>query len=120
MKFLLSLGLFALLFFSAGCFDKPGEGKLAQQGFAIADPIINALEKYKNEHGKYPQRLGELVPEYLEKDPQKDDAGEIRFIYFPAEEGGSYYLRLSYPSFFGTDDCSYTPAERKWSCGGTM
>jgi hypothetical protein len=112
------------LSFSSACVEKPGEGKQAQQGFAAADPIIAALENYKNEQGRYPRRLRELVPQYLEKDPQKnpekDDAGEIRFIYYPAEENTSYNLRMSYPTLFGADECRYTPTEKKWACGGAM
>jgi hypothetical protein len=117
------LCLLILIFTAASftaCIEKPGEGKQAQQGFAAADPIINALENYKNEQGKYPARLSELVPQYLEKDPQKDDKSEIRFVYYPAEESTSYSLRLSYPTIFGADECRYTPAEKRWTCGGAM
>src|SRR5882757_2310207 len=106
--------------FVGGCVEKPGEGKAARQGFSTAEPIINALENYKNEQGNYPQRLGELVPRYLEKDPQKDENSQIRFIYYRVEENNSYNLRMSYPAFFGSDDCSYTPAGKKWTCGGKM
>ena len=106
--------------FLTACMEKPGEGKQAQQGFAAADPIINALENYRNEQGKYPGRLSELVPHYLEKDPQKDDKSEVRFIYYPAEESMSYSLRMSYPTLFGADECRYTPTEKRWVCGGAM
>jgi hypothetical protein len=112
------------LIFSSACVEKPGEGKQARQGFAAANPIINALENYRNEQGKYPGRLSELVPQYLEKDPQKDsqqdESGEIRFVYYPVEENTSYYLHLSYPTLFGADECRYTPAEKRWICGGAM
>ncbi len=115
----LLIGLLVLISFTA-CVEKPGEGKQAQQGFAAADPVINALENYKNEQGKYPGRLSELVPQYLEKDPQKNESGEIQFIYYPTEENTSYHLRMSYPTLFGADECRYTPTEKKWTCGGAM
>lgn len=118
-RILIFLCLLAAVF-SAGCIEKPGEGKLARSGFLTAEPVIAALETYKNEQGKYPQALGELVPRYLESDPQKDENSEIRFTYYPVEENSSYSLRLSYPAFFGTDDCSYTPKEKRWVCGGKM
>ncbi len=121
-KFIL-IGLIFLLCLTGAscrsCPEKPGSGPRAEHAFAAAFPVTEALENYKNEKGKYPQNLSELVPKYLEKDPGQEETGEVRFTYFPDAQGKTYRLRFSYEiPMGGSDECSFTPEVKKWNCGG--
>jgi hypothetical protein len=99
--------------------EKPGSGLRAEQGFAAAFPITQALENCKNDTGRYPQNLRELVPKYLEKDPQQEENSEVKFTYFPDPQGQTYRLRFtSEIPMGGTDECNFTPEDKKWNCGG--
>ena len=54
-------------FFYSLTFSYTGENlsKLAMNG----EPIVDALEKYKNDHGEYPEKLSQLIPEYIQSIP---------------------------------------------------
>jgi hypothetical protein len=89
-------------------------------GFALSEPVIDALERFKGAKGKYPQNLRELVPEFIEKNPQKEENSEIKFTYFPDDQNNAYRLRFTYGTRYGAYDCYFASKNSQWSCGGTM
>lgn len=102
-----------------GWAEKPGAGPRAEHGFAAAFPVTEALENYRNDYGKYPQNLDELVPKYLAQTPPQNEASEVRFTYYPDSRGETFRLRFSYEiPMGGMDECSFTPEVKKWNCGG--
>ncbi|MCX5804432.1 MAG: hypothetical protein NTU69_13055 [Proteobacteria bacterium] len=71
-----------------------------------ASVIIAACEQYKTKKGVYPDRLNNLVPEYLSKVPVARYSGITGWTYFhhskKREDEGDYYtLQYSYESLFG-------------------
>ena len=97
--------------------QKPGNGEQAEAGYASAKKIIAGLDHFQKENGKYPQNLNELVPRFLEKNPQKDENAEIKFTYFPDQEKNTYRLRFIYEAPAGTAECNYSPDDKNWNCG---
>ena len=62
----LLVGALVLCLTSCFCFGPaPGKGQKARAGFRAAAPVIQALEKFREDHGQYPADLSELVPKYL-------------------------------------------------------
>ena len=59
--------------------------------FQRGDAIIVALEKYRTDHGTYPDTLDALVPKYLPA-VQEPDYGERRWVYITYNEKGAYGL----------------------------
>ncbi len=92
--------------------QKPGEGKKAERGYALAAPIITALENYHTAEGHYPTQLEELLPYYLSDLPLQEDGTPLEY----AVEGESYWLQFSYTKP-GFNDCIYRP-EAGWKCHG--
>ncbi|GAK58316.1 hypothetical protein U27_05290 [Candidatus Vecturithrix granuli] len=90
----------------------PGEGKKAEHGYAVCQPIIEALERYHQENRSYPDTLDVLIPEYIEGIPEEVHGYPI--LYNITEE--SYRLRFSYEQP-GMNHCDYMP-ETGWKCYG--
>jgi hypothetical protein len=89
----------------------PGEGPQAQQGYNTCEPIISALEAYKNSRGEYPQTLKDLKPKYLKSIPEK--LGEEP-IEYSRRSKNEFILDFTYIEN-GAVNCDYTPS-RKWKC----
>lgn len=109
---LLAIGL-------AGC-DHPGEGPKAQRGYARSQPVIQALERYREEHRMYPTELTTLVPRYLPPtalQPPNDPAQNHPFEY--RVERDSYELTFTYAGP-GFNRCTYASATRRWTCRGAF
>ena len=55
------------------------------------DQVINAIERYRRDHGAYPPDLEALVPEYLSRVPEIYIRGGRRLVYLPnpEHEGGA-------------------------------
>jgi hypothetical protein len=66
-----------------------------------AEPIIDALGVYHKEHGKYPDRLMELVPEYLAEVPLAGIRVCPEFVYVSngreVGDSGQPYRRMNTP-----------------------
>ncbi|MBM3981993.1 MAG: hypothetical protein FJ304_17310 [Planctomycetes bacterium] len=99
-------------------------------------PVIDALEKYKVAHGKYPQKLDELVsaglidaiPDLADNTDHQGRPGRIkdaqRLGYLTDSEGGEYYLGFRFvfaereillPSEFAWQ---YNSKRKSWEPGG--
>ena|SRR5690606_11965802 len=95
----------------AGC-EKPGEGRKAEQGYAAAAPVIEALAAYHTDHQAYPETLDALIPDYLAAIPQPEAMPPLDY----APTGPSYELTFEYVGP-GMNRCVYTP-EDGWRCSG--
>ena len=90
----------------------PGKGPKAEAGYQACQPLIEALEKFHAQEGRYPEMLEELVPAYLTSLPT--EVNDMEIIY--RLDGESYSLEFSYAGP-GMNHCSYTP-EKGWKCYG--
>ena len=78
---LLLLGLLLLSgcippFFFLDC--APSKCKEAKEGFAHSQPVIAALDAYRQEHGGYPDNLNALVPRYIPAVPEQIGDRDLR------------------------------------------
>jgi hypothetical protein len=92
--------------------EPPGVGEKYEKGYAASAPVIEALEKYRADHDAYPQKLAELVPDYLPAAPGKTDA--LDFSY--SSTGDSYSFSFHYTGP-GMNTCTFKPGE-DWRCSG--
>jgi len=61
--------------------------------------LMNSLQACFDDHGKYPDSLGDLVPKYLDRiKPYKD--GKQEWIY-SRDENGNFVLGIGYESYCG-------------------
>jgi hypothetical protein len=95
----------------AAC-DAPGEGKKAEQGYALCRPVIDALDDYYRDHQAYPEHLNALVPGYIDQVPDTFDSFPIEY----EAVNGSYNLTFCYQRP-GMNRCTYTP-ETQWDSEG--
>jgi hypothetical protein len=117
---LILITILCFTFIADNCGDKPGEGEAAKRGYAAAQPVIEALEKYKQENGKYPDTWIKLVPKYLNEVP-KDNNG-LRYSYLYNEGKNIYVLEFTYDGsgVMGIVECNYYSNTKSWSCGGKV
>ena len=78
---------------------------------AAAMPLIDAVEQYKTENGRYPSDLDKLVPDYVES-LDKAKLERLTLRYRPWQQSSSY--RFSFKS--GSTTCTWTPEEAEWDC----
>ncbi|HSG49322.1 MAG TPA: hypothetical protein VLA43_15985, partial [Longimicrobiales bacterium] len=79
-------GLLAVMTLAAGaCADAGAQqvGAFARDGMAAARPLLDALERFRAERGRYPQYLDDLTPRYLEALPAAGAGGGSKqpFVY---------------------------------------
>ena len=97
-----------------GC-PAPGKGCKANRGYEHSEPVIGALERFRDDHGAYPEALADLVPTYITADALQPPVQEsYGFAY--RRVGESYELLFAYVGP-GMNRCMYTPAA-KWKCWG--
>lgn len=60
-----------------------------------AIPIIDAIERYKNEHKKYPENLTVLVPTYLSESPYAAFGEDVNYWPEPHQFGPPFYFGFS-------------------------
>ncbi|MDH4240572.1 MAG: hypothetical protein OEW48_13510 [Phycisphaerae bacterium] len=60
---------------------------------------MNSLKAYFDDHGKYPDSLGDLVPKYLDqiKPPKRGQSGWL----YSRTEKGNFSLEIGYESYCG-------------------
>ena len=94
--------------------EPPGVGVKAERGYAACNPIIDALEVYKETHRDYPTTLEELVPGLIAEVPTSVPGAEI---WYEKTEAG-YRLNFTYTGP-GMNICTYSPeAGTEWKCSG--
>ena len=82
------VGACAAMFLLAACQTfAPGEDEKGKQLREPANKILTAIEQYKQEHGRYPNSLYELVPKYVDRLPEEptlridEYSSTLRFAY---------------------------------------
>jgi hypothetical protein len=77
----------------------------------IGNTIVDALEKYRADKGKYPEQLELLVPDYLSKIP-KHRVSTKKWEY---RGGGENFVLLFSPNAKSTyPNCSYVSQHGEW------
>jgi len=95
-------------------FDPPGKGAAAERGYALSAPLIEALEKYRVDHARYPASLSVLSPTYVRIIPEEEiKDGRLEYL----SRGDRYELSFTYGPP-GRNICVYRSAETQWSCYG--
>jgi hypothetical protein len=93
----------------------PGESARDSDLMRRAEPIIVALEKFHSSHGRYPQKLDELVPHYVA------DRGSLAAFRYGRWKR-DYSLEFSYatgiPPFRSITHCIYDSTKKKWIAMG--
>ena len=113
MKTFLCIMLLCGVVFCAGCEEEPpGKGMKAAAGYAFTKPLIEKLETYRQQQGKYPARIQEIEPAVETQKPK-----EIEFGYKQLDAGNGYDLFFAYYGP-GMNVCHYSSAEKQWRCSG--
>lgn len=101
----------ALLFLLAACAGMPaGEDQAGMELKAASSKVLVALAQFRQERGRYPTSLYELVPRYLPELPDEpilhinDDTGTVGFAY-----------SRGYPKL-GRVTCSAKLGTAEWRC----
>ena len=92
--------------------EPPGVGAKAEMGYAACAPIIEALAKYHEATGAYPDDLQGLDPAYLTSIPAEVNDHPIRY----QKTETAYTLSFQYIGP-GMNVCTYSP-DMKWKCSG--
>lgn len=106
----------AITLLLGGC-TPPGKGPAAERGYRRSAPVIAALERYRAQHGAYPDSLAALVPGFLADSALRvPDRERERYPLGYRRTVDGYELTFRYAGP-GMNTCTYTPAAR-WKCGG--
>lgn len=103
----------------AAC-DNPGEGPRFETGRQQAEPVIEAIHAYRDEHGRYPARLDDLVPKFYSKRFLDDHTpGRPIPFFYQTNPDGSFLFEFVY-SYPGRNRCGYVLNSDpvKWECWG--
>lgn len=73
-----------------------------EQRVADIKKIQDALAKFKNEKGNYPEKIEDLVPTYLSEIPKNPAPGGIDYVYTPIGKLPAEYYDLAYELEAGT------------------
>ena len=98
---------------------KEKNAALAKDILSYSDPIVEAINKYKEDRGEYPDDLLVLVPQYLQDEPYA--AFGERIVYFPeGHNGAPFYFGFSgnYPGLAFMHGWAYVYCP-KLVCDGT-
>ncbi len=90
----------------------PGETRSAKEGYVLLDPVIKAIEAYRQDFGTYPNQLSLLSPKYVKLVPESYEGFPIAY----SSDSKTFQLRFSFKGG-GMCECSYIP-EYKWHCRG--
>jgi len=109
---------FALIILSGALISccAPMQCQPAKQGFIAYNPLILALDKYNSETNKYPEKLEELIPDYLStlpKSPTPPRPSNVEYIKLDT----GYQLIFHYGGP-GMNICKYSSDSKAWSCSG--
>jgi len=89
--------------------------RLIRQATIRAEPLLHALERYREDHSAYPDALEELQPGYVAEVPGTGMIAHPDFVYVPPEEAepeaGGYGLRVSCFLIGGFDSLHYWPSQ---------
>ena len=140
MKKLLPATIVFLLLFN-GCNQKInftcGISETSQTAISHIQPVIEAMEKYKNDTGRYPKNALDLIPNYIDKVPiiihkreVLDNTNKYNVLVREELRGGVPWITESGDyfeiKFYSIDNrtclmgrnniCEYSSESKKWSC----
>jgi hypothetical protein len=75
------------------------DAALSKQIHAYADPIIEAIYKFKSDNGYYPEDLQALTPRYLIEEPYAAFGNKL--VYFPEDWNGAPFTFLFRGNYSG-------------------
>jgi hypothetical protein len=91
-----------------------GKARLAR---AYAQPVVDALARYRTANGVYPDHLSELVPSHLNSDELRaPELGPLGYPFVYVRDSLTYELTVPYLGP-GINSCGYRPGS-DWECGG--
>jgi len=94
----------------------PGKGPKAARGFQRSAAVTAALDRYHDETGRYPARLGDLAPRWIAPAALEPPVQpQYPFEYLSTGDGYLLTFRYSGP---GMNDCEYSQPPGEWKCGG--
>jgi hypothetical protein len=101
----------------AAC-DPPGKGPKAERGYRRSAPVIAALDRYRAEHGQYPDSLRMLVLRFLPDSALRlPEREQERYPLEYHRTPGGYDLSFQYTGP-GMSECGWSAETRKWACRG--
>ena len=107
-----------LLFATCGFPGEPGHGAKARIGFRRAEPVIAAVERYRQTAGRLPDSLQQLIPGFLEESRvtvvQRRLGGPLEYSRRGSD---SYELMFRYGGP-GMNQCEYASQAKNWRCWG--
>ena len=90
-------------------------GETSETRFATqerAAELISALDHYRTDRGRYPEALGDLIPDYLDQIPLTMKGAEYQYRLNPVDG----YL-LCFKAHIRRDlSCCFTPHWSEWEC----
>jgi hypothetical protein len=97
--------------------ETPGKGPVAEEGYRQAAPVIAAIDKFREDHGRYPIKLRELVPHYIPHVRQVAEFNSLRgdlqgFEYYPKQD--RYGLNFVYYTSVYANTCCYDSHTKQW------
>lgn len=100
--------------------DDPGEGERFQAARRQAEPIVFAINSYRNEHGFYPSKIDDLVPKYFSKKFIDDHvAGKSVSFFYQKTTDDEFIFEFIYTGP-GRNRCGYVMDSKpiNWECWG--
>jgi hypothetical protein len=93
------------------------DGPTAEQGQTRAQPLIDALERYRGANGEYPPDLETLVPTYIETIPKP--AWRYHYVYIVCPDKSYYTLgfRPRGHSDLTPEYWDYSSLQKAWKFG---
>lgn len=116
----LALGAAALLLTTGGtCSRSQDRDALIAEGQKQAAPVIDALGRYRDDKGVYPDNWADLVPNYVDALPR--DTDKIDFSYSHNAGKAIYVLTFSFDAApLGISQCRYYSDTAAWSCAAKI
>ncbi len=117
MKPFFTLTMITLIIILGECrlIPETSEEDEIRDGQQKAEIVIRAVEQYKLDYGKYPNRLEDIVPYYLEQVPITVTGylidyyvdGDYYFVHFQLSKRGNLEAGCAYIRRLELWDCSY-------------
>jgi hypothetical protein len=106
------------LLFLASCYPPPGEGILARDGYGRGALVVDALDRFKRDHGQYPDSLT-LVSQSLDADilARPSGSGERYRWRYQRSAPDAFVLSFQYTGP-GMNTCELRSDIRRWTCSG--
>jgi hypothetical protein len=92
------------------------DGPSIEQGEQRAQPLIQALYAYRQDTGRHPADIHQLVPSYLAQVPKP--GWRFYYTYDPCADGPGYRVEFQIRAAGG--ECAYISSVQTWRCHESM